>query len=56
MILDVEKINEFEILVKPLIKFLNDNANPHAIIIVETGGARILSGVAGVVTDEFIHD
>lgn len=46
----------FEEAVKPLIKWLNDNANPHAIIVVEVDSAVLYSGERSVVTDEFIKD
>jgi len=47
---------EFELLAKPLIKFLNDNFHPHAKIIIDTNSAEILSGECIVYTTEFIKD
>ncbi|HBC9520264.1 TPA: hypothetical protein KFM62_004019 [Escherichia coli] len=52
----MEESQSFEEAVKPLIKWLNDNANPHAVIVVEFGGAVLYSGEQSVVTDEFIKD
>ncbi|HFV9333204.1 TPA: hypothetical protein ACIAJC_003954 [Citrobacter freundii] len=53
---DMEKEESFENAVKPLIKWLSENANPHAVIVVEVGGAVLYSGEQSVVTDEFIKD
>ncbi|MDU1356022.1 hypothetical protein [Citrobacter freundii] len=50
----MEKEESFENAVKPLIKWLNENTNPHAVIVVEVGGAVLYSGEQSVVTDEFI--
>ena len=52
----MEESQGFEEAVKPLIKWLNDNANPHAVIVVEVDGAVLYSGERSVVTDEFIKD
>ena len=51
-----EQREEFEKLSKPLIKFLNDNLDPHCKIIIECDYAEILSGLCGIPTDEFIKD
>ncbi len=51
-----EENKSFDDAVKPLIKWLNDNANPHAIIVVDVGSAVMYSGERSVVTDEFIKD
>lgn len=56
MILTREQVNELEKLAKPLMKFLCDNCNPHAKIIIECDRAEILSGSASIMTDEFIKD
>lgn len=50
------KQESFEAAAKPLIKWLNDNANPHAVIVVKTDSAVLYSGEVSVVTDEFIQD
>ena len=52
----MEEGKSFEVAVKPLIKWLNENANPHAIIVVEVDKAVLYSGERSVVTDEFIKD
>ncbi|WP_275216475.1 hypothetical protein [Citrobacter freundii] len=41
---------------KPVIKWLNDNANPHASIIVDCTSAELLTGEIGVHTEEFLKD
>jgi len=51
-----EKTTEFQELAKPLIKWLNNNANPHAVVIIECDSARFLYGEHGFPTDEFILD
>jgi hypothetical protein len=56
MILAKEQIEQMKEASKPLIKFLNENCNPHAIVIVETDGAAIYSGSASIKCDEFIQD
>lgn len=41
---------------KPLIKWLNDNTNPHCKVIVETDRAELVEGTALVISDEFVKD
>lgn len=48
--------SEFEKLAKPLIKFINDNYNPHVSIIVTPTSAELVSGEISVYTEEFIKD
>lgn len=45
---DKEKMKEFEELVKPLNKWLQDNYTPHHQIIIRNDGAEIVQGVLGV--------
>lgn len=56
MILSNEQINEFEKLAKPLIKWINDNCNPHSKIIIDCSSAGVSSGVCTINTEEFIKD
>lgn len=56
MILTKEQIKEFEEAAKPLMKFLNENCNPHTTVIVEPTGAEILSGSASFQSQEFVKD
>lgn len=41
---------------KPLIKWLNENANPHASVIVDCTGAELLTGEIAFNTKEFLKD
>ena len=54
--ISVEQRKEFEELSKPLIKWLNDNMNPHCKIIIECDSAELISGEYCFPTDEFIKD
>ncbi len=56
MILDKEKIKEFEAAAEPLIKFLGDNFNPHVTVIVDCGSAELSEGVCRIQNDKFIKD
>lgn len=47
---------EFEEAVKPLIKWLNDNCNPHTTVIVTCTDAEVMSGEYGFRTEEFLKD
>ncbi|EMI5415071.1 TPA: hypothetical protein MCG37_004303 [Klebsiella pneumoniae] len=46
----------FEEAAKPLIKWLNENANPHASVTVDCTSAQLLTGEIGIHTEEFIKD
>ncbi|UGC97780.1 hypothetical protein PQD17_gp67 [Pantoea phage PdC23] len=54
--MSTEETNTFMQLCKPLIKWINDNANPHAIIVIDGTSAVLYSGEKSVLTDEFIKD
>jgi len=41
---------------EPLIKWLNENGNPHKCVIVRTDGAEVFEGFLVHQTDEFIND
>ena len=49
-----EKQAEFADVVKPLIKWLNDNCHPHTTVIVESGSAQLVEGVCSVVVEDYI--
>jgi len=51
-----EKIKEFEALAKPLIKYLNDNHNPHAQIIIDSTSAEVVEGQYCINTKEYLRD
>jgi hypothetical protein len=46
----------FEEAVKPLMKWLNENKNPHTYIFVTCNFAEIVEGIEVVNTDEFVID
>lgn len=48
--------NSFEDLARPLIKWINDNANPHAVILIDATSAVLYSGERSINTEEFIRD
>jgi len=52
---DEEKVS-FETACKTVIKWINDNANPHAIIVIDGSSAVLYSGEKSVLTEEFIKD
>jgi len=56
MRLTEEQAKEFEIKVRPLIRFLNDNCHPHTHIIVDTQHAELSEGVCSFVTNDYIKD
>jgi hypothetical protein len=48
--------DDLEELVKPLIKWLNDNCHPHTQLIIEPDGAQLVEAMARVVNLEYIKD
>ena len=54
--LSKEQTTEFETLAKPLIKWLNDNTNPHASILIDCDSAQLNYGECFIHTEEFIND
>ena len=54
--LSKEQTTEFETLAKPLIKWLNDNTNPHASILIDVDSAQLNYGECIIHTEEFIND
>jgi len=54
--LSKEQTKEFETLAKPLIKWLNDNTNPHASVVIDVDSAQINYGEYAIHTEEFIKD
>lgn len=55
---DVNKArsSSFEAVVKPVIKWLNENANPHTSVSIDATSAQLLTGEIGIHTEEFIKD
>ncbi|MEF6554078.1 hypothetical protein U9906_09780 [Escherichia coli] len=50
------KSSSFEDVVKPVIKWLNENANPHTSVNIDATSAQLLTGEIGIHTEEFIKD
>lgn len=53
---EVPKRVAFENITKPLIEWLNGNANPHAIIVIGPTSATLHTGEIGYSTEEFLKD
>ena len=51
-----EKRDEFTAMAKEMVKWLNDNANPHASIIITPTSAELVSAEVGFTTEEFLND
>ncbi|MDU4995340.1 MAG: hypothetical protein E6265_01985 [Enterobacteriaceae bacterium] len=49
-------VDSFEAVTKPVIKWLNDNSNPHAIIHIYPTSATLHTGEIGYSTEEFLKD
>lgn len=56
MILSKEKISEFEIISRPLIKWLNENCHPHVNVILCTNRAELMEGICSFITNDYIAD
>jgi hypothetical protein len=56
MILDEKQTESFKEASEPLIKWLNENADPHCKVIVDTRSAELLQGSCAHVTDKYIRD
>lgn len=50
------RASSFEEVVKPVIKWLNENSNPHATIIINSMSAELFSGEIGIQTEEYLKD
>lgn len=47
---------DFDEVMKPVIEWINNNSNPHAVIVIDSNSAVLYSGEKSIVTDEFIKD
>ncbi|ORD42002.1 hypothetical protein A4T49_12750 [Klebsiella pneumoniae] len=54
--LNKARSSSFEDVVKPVIKWLNENANPHTSVSIDATSAHLLTGEIGIHTEEFIKD
>lgn len=51
-----EKEKKFEELTRPLIKWINEEFNPHAKIIIDVDSAEVVCGEMAFKTDDYIMD
>jgi hypothetical protein len=51
-----EERAEFERLARPLVEFINNNCNPHAMIVIECDNAKLYSGEMSFYTEDYIKD
>ena len=51
-----KQFKEFEKVVKPVIKWLNENCHPHVEITIEPTRAELKEGIAAIKTMEFVKD
>jgi hypothetical protein len=51
-----EKIKEFEEIVSPVIKWINDNGCPHDVVIIDTTSGCFYSGEIGFHTVAFVKN
>lgn len=51
-----EQREEFIKLAKPIIKWLNENGNPHMEVIISTKSAEVLSGEIAFECNDYIKD
>jgi len=51
-----QRLKEFEAVVRPVIKFLNDNYYPHCTVIIDSMRAELVEGVCGFVTEDYSKD
>ena len=51
-----EKRKEFTDMAKEMVKWLNDNVNPHASIIITPTSAELINAEVGFTTEEFLND
>ena len=56
MTLTEEQTKELEVVIKAVMKWLNENCHPHTTIIITQTEAELLEGITNVLTNEFIKD
>ena len=56
MILTENQRKEFEGIVRPLIKWLNDNTHPHVHVVVDNTTAELSEGISCFRTEEYWKD
>jgi hypothetical protein len=53
---NTEPTDQFGDIVRPVIKWLAENANPHAKVIIDSTSAELVSGERSVNTEEYLRD
>lgn len=56
MILNDKQRAEFEVVTRPVIKWLNENCHPHVSVVIEPARAELLEGVCAYPTQDYIRD
>lgn len=56
MLMNPEQQKEFEIISRPVMKFINDNCDPHAIVVIDGTNAQLTEGVCGYSTNDYLKD
>lgn len=56
MILTDEQVDQLKEASKPLVKFLNENCNPHAQVVVDITGVELLQSSVTVKIEEYLND
>ena len=56
MILNKKQQKEFEKVVRPLIKWLNDNCHPHVVVVTNCTRAELSEGVNSFRTEDYWKD
>ena len=56
MILSKEQLKTFEEVARPMIKWINDNCDPHATVTTDCNHAELLEGVASFRTKDYWKD
>ena len=56
MVFTEKQRKEFKEVVKPLMKFMNDNCHPHVTTVVNNTRAELSEGITVFVTKEYLKD
>ena len=56
MILNEEQRKSYEVAVRPLIKWLNDNCHPHVTVVADCSHAELSEGVNSFRTEDYWKD
>lgn len=51
-----KQTTEFEWLARPIVKWLNDDTNPHTEVIIDCDSARVVQGLCTIPIPEYIKD